>query len=853
MMIRVILMLSLLSWNIQAQTGDKAGEPQIPPVPADQIPASPVLSPEQALQSFKIARGFRIEQIASEPLVHDPVALTFDPDGRIWVVEMRGYMPNPDGIGESDPTGSIVILEDTDGDGKMDRRTVFLDGLVMPRSLALVQDGLLVAEPPHLWFYQIRDGKAGARIEVANDYAREGDPKLGRKAIAEETANGLTRALDNWIYSANCTTRFRNVHGSWEREPTIFRGEWGIAQDNYGRLAYNSSEDQFRIDLVPSSYLPRNRNYRGAAGVNVDPIQDQRVWPIRLTPGVNRGYRPGILENWKLVHFTAACGPAIYRGDNFPEEFQGNAFVCEPCANLVKRNILTETNGVMAGRQAYDHAEFLASTDERFRPVSAYSGPDGTLYIVDMYRGLIQHHLYLTSYLRTQALARGLEKPLGLGRIYRIVWDGKPRSPKPHLSNVSSAELVHALSHPDGWWRDTAQRLLVERADAASVPALRELAATGPQPLGRLHALWTLEGMESLDEKTLLAALSDSDGKVQAAAIRLSEPFLKATARNELTSRILALVHESNPDVQLQLAFTLSTIDNPQALQGMALIAHEFAGNLYIREALFTGLGGRELELLEKLSADPAWRQQSSGRAAFLEGLAKCVFKEAKPERVNRLFQLANSSPGWHRLAFLDGVISTAPHEDNHRSDFRSKPVRFPAEPPGYVALRQLDDNGPGNRVERIGRLITWPGQPGYVPPPVVQPLNPDQQKLFALGQTLFSTSCAACHQPHGFGQEGLAPPLAESEWVLGSPQRLIRIILQGGGGPIRVNGRTYSLDMPSWKIFDDEQIAAILTYVRREWENTGSPVDTDLVKKIRLATATREEAWTAEELERIP
>jgi mono/diheme cytochrome c family protein len=772
----------------------------------------------------------------------------------MWVVEMRGYMPNPDGIGESEPVGSIVILEDTDGDGTMDRRTVFLEGLVMPRAIALVHDGLLVAEPPHLWFYQIRDGKAGARIEVANDYAREGDPKLGRKAIAEETANGLTRALDNWIYSANCTTRFRNVRGQWERGPTVFRGEWGIAQDNYGRLVYNSSEDQFRMDLVPSSYLARNPNYQRPAGVNVDPIRDQRVWPIRLTPGVNRGYRPGILENGKLVNFTAACGPVIYRGDNFPEEFQGNAFVCEPTANLVKRNILSETNGVMIGRQAYDHAEFLASTDERFRPVSAYNGPDGALYLVDMYRGLIQHHLYLTSYLRAQALSRGLEKPLGLGRIYRIVYDGKPRGPMPRLSKASSAELVKALSHPNGWWRDNAQRLLIERPDAAAVPALRELAATGQHALGRLHALWTLEGLERLDEKTLLAALSDADGKVQAAAIRLGEPFLKTNARSKLEPRLLELVHEDNPDVQLQLAFTLGTLDSSKTtLAGIDLIAKGFAGNLYIRDALLTSLGGHELELLEKLAADPAWHQQSAGPEAFFQGLAKCVFKEAKPERVNRLFQLAISSAGWQRLAILAGIVSTAPSADNERPGPRSKPVRFPTEPPGYLALRQLDGNGFGNHIERIGRLITWPGQPGYVPSPVVQPLTPDEQKLFDLGQSLFLTSCGACHQPHGSGQEGLAPPLVESEWVLGSPQRLIRIVLQGLGGPIRVNGRDYSLDMPGWQIFDDEQIAAILTYIRREWENTGSPIETDLVKKTRLATAKREEAWTARELEKIP
>ncbi len=721
------LFLPLLMWNLYAQTGDKPGEPQIPPVPPEQIPPSPVLSPERALASFKIAPGFHVELVASEPLVHDPVALTFDPDGRLWVVEMRGYMPNAAGTGESEPVGSIAVLEDTDGDGRIDKRTVFLERLVMPRALALIRQGLLVAEPPHLWFYQIRDGKAGPRIAVANDYAREGDPKLGRKAIAEETANGLLLALDNWIYSANCTARFRNIDGYWQREPTIFRGEWGLAQDNYGRLVYNSSEDQFRIDLVPSAYLPRNPNYRRPAGANVDPIGDQRVWPIRLTPGVNRGYRDGILQNGKLVHFTAACGPVIYRGDNFPDEFQGNAFVCEPAANLIKRNILSETNGVLTGRQAYEGAEFLASTDERFRPVNAYNAPDGSLYIVDMYRGIIQHHLYLTSYLRAQSLSRGLEKPLGLGRIYRVRSDERARGPQPQLSHATPAELIEALSHPNGWWRDTAQRLLTERDDAATIAPLRSVVATGTRKFGRLHALWTLEGMGRLDEETLLAGLSDSDGKIRAAAIRLAEPLLKSNAETKLETRLRQLLNENNFDVQLQLAFTLSTLPSSAALDGMAQIASRSAGNIYIRDALLTGLGGRELELLGKFSTDANWHDETSGRALFISALAGCVFTEGKPQRIDRLFYLAVSSPAWQRVAMLDGIIKVG----SAKNGGRSLAVRFPAEPPGWIALRKMDDQRLVERVDRLNQIITWPGQPGYVPPPVIKPLSSVEQKQF--------------------------------------------------------------------------------------------------------------------------
>ncbi|MGI8965736.1 MAG: PVC-type heme-binding CxxCH protein, partial [Limisphaerales bacterium] len=552
----------LFAFSLQAQNGDRkdaAGEKQIAPIPPEKIPPAPVLSAEQALKSFKIASGFRVEIVAAEPLVHDPVAMTFGPDGRIWVVEMSGYMRDPEAQGEDQPFGKIVVLEDTDGDGKMDKRIVFTENLVMPRALCLVRDGLLVAEPPHLWFLRDTDGdgKADDKTEVAKDYGNQRSP--------EHTANGLLWALDNWIYSADHTARFRSLEEGWKREPTAFRGQWGIAEDDFGRLVYNSNSDQYRMDLVPSSYLNRNPNFRNPIGLNVDPIKNQTTWPIRVTPGVNRGYRAGTLRrDGTLISFTAACAPLIYRGDNFPKEFYGNAFVCEPSANLIKRNILVETNGNITGFQAYTNAEFLASTDERFRPVNLNNGPDGALYIVDMYHGILQHRIFLTSYLRAQSEARGLEKPIGLGRIYRVVADGT-KTKKVSLAKKSSAQLVKNLSDPNGWARDTAQRLLVERAESASIPELRKLATTGTEPLGRLHALWTLEGIGQLDQPTLLKAFSDSHPKVKAAAIRLSEFLLKTGAKDQVLIGLLKLVNDPAPDVQLQLAFTFGEVVDPKA------------------------------------------------------------------------------------------------------------------------------------------------------------------------------------------------------------------------------------------------------------------------------------------------
>ena len=244
-LINPILLFVALATPAFAQKGDKAGEVQKLLVPKELIPPAPVLAPEQALKSFKVQPGFHVEIVAAEPLINDPIALNFDPDGRIWAIEYTGFMPNVDGTGEHVPVCNIVVLEDTDGDGRMDKRTVFLDKLIMPRALCLVGGGVIVAEPPKLWFCRDTDGdgKSDEKTELAKDYASGADPKNGSKAAHEHSSNGLLWSLDNWIYSANHTTRFRWRDGELERSPTAFRGQWGITQDDFGRLFYNSNSD----------------------------------------------------------------------------------------------------------------------------------------------------------------------------------------------------------------------------------------------------------------------------------------------------------------------------------------------------------------------------------------------------------------------------------------------------------------------------------------------------------------------------------------------------------------------------------------------------------------------------------
>lgn len=844
-------LLALAPFPGLAQKGDRPGEQQTALIAPELIPPAPPLPPAEALQSFKVAPGFKLELIAAEPLVGDPIALTFSPAGAIYVLEMRGFMPNVDGVGEDQPLGRVVLLQDTNRDGVMDQQTVFADNLVMPRALALVRDGLLVAEPPHLWFFRDTngDGKADTRDEVASDY---GDPRN-----PEHTANGLLYALDNWIYSANHTNRFRYANGKWERDSTILRGQWGISQDDFGRLFYDDNSDHLRVDLIPSRYFSRNRDAGRLIGINFQAARDQRVWPARVNPGINRGYQTGMIRNGRLAVFTAACAPLIFRGDGFAPEFRGNAFIAEPAGNLVRRSILRETNGFMVATNAYDQAEFIASTDERFRPVNLYTGPDGYLYIVDMYRGIIQHKLYVTTYLRKQIESRNLANPTGLGRIWRVSPVAAPLRALPRMpAALRTLDLIPYLSYTNGWWRDTAQRLLVESADPATVVPLQTMALRAASPMTRLHALWTLEGMGRLDPPTVQTALRDAHPKVLAQAIRLSEPFLTVVLpQTNLLAALLGLMANRQPEIQLQLALTFGELQMPLAEEALLRLSRQNPGNTLIRDAVVSGLGGREISFIEKILAQPDAAAEQPDRAYLVSALGRGVMTQRDPVKTTTLLNLTAAQPpvSWRQLALLDGMIGAIRVVGTNRAAVLQRPIKLAAKPPAIDLLARVIHPEVTNRLDKVRTLLTWPGQPDYDQERMAPPLSAEEQARFEAGKIAYAATCAACHQPNGLGQEGLAPPLVDSEWVLGSVNRLGRIVLQGARGPFHVKGQIYELDMPTLGVMEDDQIAAALTYIRREWGHAASPVSPATIKKMREETAQREEGWTEAELLKIP
>lgn len=578
-------------------------------IPFDEIPPAPALDPEKALESFVLHQDFEITTVVSEPEVQNPLAVRFDGDGRMWVVEMRAYMPDANGTGEEEPIGRISIHEDTDDDGVYDKTSVFLDGLNQPRSIAFYKNGVLFGGHEKLYFIENLKGKAGKMTVIDENYTQD--------ANVEHRTNALMRGLDNWIYNVKSDARYREIDGKWVKEKTSFRGQWGMSQDNYGRLYYNENWFGIKADQLMPNLLMRNPNYLLGGNHATQISYRDKLYPVRVTPGANRGGEGDLDENGHLKAATGAAGPVAYRGDQFPPEFQNTALFCEPVANLVRMVHVTRKDGLLSGEHKMGEKEFLASTDERFRPVNLFTAPDGTLYVVDMYHGIIQHKHYLTKYLREHITHRNLESHPRLGRIYRVKYKGNPRGPKPQMLGKEAPALVEYLSHPNGWWRDRAQQLIVDWGGDHVVPALTALAGDQSKPLGQIHALWTLEGLEQVNLRAVSGALASDDPYVVESALRLAE-LLPSEDAVSLLPRFVELSERSDLVIQRQLAASLGRIPSKDALTLLKGILVKNIDAPFFREITINGLAGREAEFQAVLGGD-------FKDAKFLQYLKHCL------------------------------------------------------------------------------------------------------------------------------------------------------------------------------------------------------------------------------------
>jgi putative membrane-bound dehydrogenase-like protein len=589
----------------------------------------PPLSPAEALAAFVLEPGYRIDLVAAEPLVRDPVAIAFDERGRLYVVENRGY-PDPLDGAAAPPEGVIALLTDTTGDGRYDSRSDFATGLTYPNGIMVWNGGVFVTCAPDLLYLRdtTGDGVADERRVVLTGFHTT--------RTAQIRFSHPTLGVDNWIYLTSGLNGGRVVvperpdraavefvssdsrfnPRTLEFELTGGQGQYGLTFDDYGRRFICSNRHPVWHVVLEPRQLQRNPHLAFAETVQEVSAVGARaiVWPISrdLTTA---GFHPGLMSTPHSGTFTSASGVHIHRGDALPPGHRDSIFIAEPAQNLVQRQLREPAGVSFRSRPARDGVEFLASADTWFSPVFAANGPDGALYIVDMYRKDIDHPQYVPEQSRGLFdFAAGKDR----GRIYRVAADDRPPvgfSADGGGRNVDA--LVSALAHPNGWWRETAQRLIVERQDPDAIQSLRVMAASRDE-LGRIHALWTLEGLAALADTDIEHALDDESAGVRENGVRLAESRLGASPR--LAVAMLARHQDGDPRVRLLAALALGDLDDPRAVGALAAIARRDGEDRWARAAVLSGIAGRAEAFLEAFAAGPP---PLPVRAAVMEDLAQ--------------------------------------------------------------------------------------------------------------------------------------------------------------------------------------------------------------------------------------
>jgi mono/diheme cytochrome c family protein/glucose/arabinose dehydrogenase len=834
-------------------TANVPGNEWMPARPASAT-ATP-LTPAEALTSFSVPPGYHVELVAAEPLVDSPILIDFDADGRMYVVEMPAFLPDLSERDSFEPVNRVVVLEDIDRDGKMDKRTVFADKLVMPRAIKVLDKGVLIAENPKLWYMRDTDGdlKADTRELVTDTYGRGGN--------VEHDANSLMWAMDNVMYSSEHVADLRLKNGKFEPLRALSRGQWQIAQDDAGRVYRNVNDAPLFVDHTPSRYFLRNPNAPRTRGL-YEPIIEQvdaTVYPVRPTRGLNRGYRDEYFRaDGSSIVIQGTSGPTIYRGDKYPQSVRGDVFIADSPTNLVHQMTLVDDgSGRLSARNTYPRGEFFASSDERSRPVATYSAPDGNLYVIDMYRGVVQAGGLWSDYLTQYIRKNDMLLPVGYGRIWRVVYGTgvNTRGPQPSLSTATPAQLVATLSHSNGWWRDTAQQLLVQRGDRSVAPALQALAANAPDRRTRLHALWTLDGLDEITSPVAAKALSDTSADVRAAAVRISERWLPMPG-HAIAASVLTLAQDPSWTVRRQIAASLGELPPDARIAPAVTVLSRDGNDPIVVDAVVSGLAGLESRVLQQIvqAAGP----QQPAEAVTILGAA--VMKGGDPAQVQNAVNTATDAqrPAWARRALLAGLIAALPPAPVVG---RGAPVRLPglSEPGSRTAAitagrgvmlpaapaaltNMAAGGGPEARLAaELAARLNWTGKPAPPAAPPVAPLSAEEQRRFEGGSPLYGKMCAGCHGPEGQGVPRLGASLANSRFVLAPPAIPIRILANGKEGPI-------GLMPPVVGQLSDDQLADVLTYIRRAWGNTASPVTPIEVRETRQSSV-RTGVWTEEEL----
>ena len=544
-----LLTASFAAFAVAQKPAEPSFDPK-PPVKAR--------TPAETIKSIQLPPGYRLEVVLAEPQIQEPVMAAFDGDGGIFVAEMRTYMQDIDATGEHEPKSRVSLHRSSKGDGVYDQHTVFADGLLLPRILLPLDKGrVLIGETDTNDLY-IHSDTNDDGVADKKELFFQGGPRGGNM---EHQPNGPVWALDNWLYTTYNAYRLR-----WQPDGRLARkestapngGQWGVSQDDWGKLWFVNAGGErgptnFQTGIAYGAFNTKDQFAPGFA----------EVWPaVGLSD--YQGGMSRVRPDETLNHFTATSGGEIYRGDKLPAEVRGDLFFTEPVGRLARHAKVTVQDGLTTLSNPYGQSEFLHSTDPLCRPLTFHNAPDGTLFLVDMYRGIIQEGNWTKegSYLRKKILQYSMDKVVGGGRIYRLVHESAKPGPLPKMNSETPAQLVAHLAHPNGWWRDMAQRLLVLKRDYSVGPALVAMARAHREPLARLHALWTLEGLDAATSEFIREKLKDPDPRLRAAAVRVAESQFKA-GDTTLAADVLAATKDPSGDVVLQALLTAKLLNLP--------------------------------------------------------------------------------------------------------------------------------------------------------------------------------------------------------------------------------------------------------------------------------------------------
>jgi len=685
---------------------------------------------------MEIEPGFRVELVTSEPDIASPVAMEIDENGRIFVVEMPGYPL------DTRPTGRVKLLEDTNGDGRIDRRTVFADQLVLPAGIMRWKKGVLVTAAPDVIYFEDTngDGRADIRRVVVTGFALSNP---------QHNLNAPTYGLDNWIYfaySGGGGALFFNDRFGDRGKPIGFPERPDVAPVDVGRRAVRIDLDRFRIEglssqtqfghtwdpwgryfttnnsqhvrheVIAARYLQRNPDLLMPSAMHLawNPEDDEKLYPITEKPRIE------LLTEYG--QYTSACGLTRYLGGAFPAGYENISFVAEPVHNLIHVDRWAPKGATFSARRVHATKEFLASRDSWFRPVNFYIGPDGALYVIDYYRPMLEHPEWTSSQYHKDSpdLYVGADK----GRIYRIVAAGSSQlgagMSSPRLGAATDDELVKALGHPNVWWRRTAQRLLVDRRTAGSVPLLERAARERPSALARLHALWTLQGLGQLDARLIEQALDDPEPGVRDNAIRLAElnavlpgfsqgGSRQAKAWQHIRRKLLAMGNDPDPRVRFQLLATLGFIEDPQARAVAQQLLERDLEDQWVHVAALSASSDGALAQFDRAvrPGSPMRASQTPGRESFFTRVSSIIGARQRPAEISRVVRAASGGPrpdgadAWWRAAMLQGLAAGV---QSRRQSTTATATAAPAAPPlkipeiSRLLLTLADDRAPAIR-----------------------------------------------------------------------------------------------------------------------------------------------------------